>query len=138
MNDYPATQELFGALFSARCSCCSETSEKTCSERAWLRRAQRFVQSYLPALMEARNAAPNSGAWWSCNADRKPVPTLPEYFELIERTADVSASAREQMMQYLERELPRFDKALGRHQGPLCLEQYDFRAMLAANPPAPR
>jgi len=55
----------------------------------------------------------------------------------MERTAGVSIAAREQMTQYLERELPGFDKALGCDQGRLCLDHYHYRAMIAANPPPP-
>lgn len=132
MNGCSTNDELFARLFAARCSCCSETYERTCSETAWLNRAQRFVQSYLPALMEARAAAPTSAAWWSCSSAREPVPSLLEYFELLESTAGVSVSAREKMTHYLERELPAFDKALGCNQSALCVEQFGWRAMIAA------
>ncbi|MFJ3463633.1 hypothetical protein [Achromobacter spanius] len=135
MNDSLASHELFEELFTARCSCRSECCKGSCSEMAWLGRAQRFVQSYLPALVEARNAAPDSLAWWSRAAKRNPVPTMPEYFELLEHTAGVSVSAREKMTQYLDRELPGFDKALGCNQARLCLDHYHYHAMIAANPP---
>lgn len=135
MNGCSTNDNLFARLFAARCSCCSETYKRTCSETAWLNRAQRFVQSYLPALLQAREAAPTSAAWWSCSSAREPVPSLREYFELLERTAGVSESAREKMAQYLERELPAFDKALGCDQGMRCSDQYQYRAMIAANPP---
>jgi len=137
VKDCPAIHELFGTLFATRCSCNAESCEQNCSESAWLRRAQRFVQSYGLALQEARNAAPNSLAWWSSATERGSVPTLAEYFELMERTAGVSIAAREQMTQYLERELPGFDKALGIDQGRLCLDHYHYHAMIAANPPPP-
>ncbi|CAB3921230.1 MULTISPECIES: hypothetical protein [Achromobacter] len=137
MNDCLTSHELFGELFTARCSCRSECCKGNCSEMAWLGRAQRFVQSYLPALEEARNAAPNSVAWWSHAAKRNPVPTMPEYFELLEHTAGVSVSAREKMTQYLERELPGYAKALGRHQSACCSDHFQYCATLAANPPTP-
>jgi hypothetical protein len=138
VKDCPVTHELFRTLFAARCSCNVEPCQQNCSESAWLRRAQRFVQSYVPALQDARNATPNALAWWSCATEHKPVPTLPEYFDLMERTAGVSVAAREQMTQYLERELPGFDKALGCDQGRLCLDQYQYRATIAANPWPPQ
>lgn len=137
MKDCLPSHELFEELFTARCSCRSECCKGSCSEIAWLGRAQRFVQSYLPALVEARNAAPDSLAWWSRAAKRNPVPTMPEYFELLEHTAGVSVSAREKMTQYLELELPGFDKAQGRHQGAPCTDHYQYVATLAANPPSP-
>lgn len=135
MKDCAAIHEQFGTLFATRCSCNAESCNQSCSESAWLRRAQRFVQSYGLALQEARNAAPNALAWWSGATERGPVPTLPEYFELMERTAGVSIAARQRMRQYLERELPGFDKARGCDQGRLCLDHYHYLAMIAANPP---
>lgn len=135
MNCHQVTPAFFEALFAAKCACSSENCGQRCSESGWLRSAQRFVQSYLPALTEARNAEPNSPAWWSAASERKPVPTWREYYQLMHHTVSVSATAREKMAQYLERELPGFDKSRGGDQAEVCMAQYQYRAMIAENPP---
>ncbi|WMD24045.1 hypothetical protein RAS12_30910 (plasmid) [Achromobacter seleniivolatilans] len=126
-----STTELFGSLITARCSCRSESCEQKCSESSWLQVTKSFVKSYVPALVEARNAAPLSSAWWSSTSERAPVPTLSEYFELMEGAPGVSPAARAQMAHYLERSLPGYDKTRGRDQNAVCSQQLQYRANIA-------
>lgn len=126
-----STNDLFGSLIAARCACSAESCEQNCSESSWLRRAKRFVKSYVPALLEARNAAPLSSAWWSSTSKRAPVPNLSQYFELMEHTPGVSAATRAHMADYLERELPGYDKTRGRVQDPICSDHLGHRAAIA-------